>query len=184
MDNSCLGSSRSINIEDDDEEEPIASVVIDLVEELETALAAEDEEDQTEEKAKIIDLEDMNRKKGSTAAGGDELDSYQQREDYWNEYIPVSHSKANEPPAVCLNVEEIGRVFDEVFAYLLFQQRGILEDYVTLSFTEMKAWMDDYRAPFGRRNFFCPVFVDEESKLPRVPSKDECLEWASGDGRA
>ena len=74
-------------------------------------------------------------------------------------------------------------MFDEVFTYLIFQRKDLLDDYASLSFGEMKEKMEDYRASFTYRQFFCPVLIDDNTKLPRVPSKDECIEWAFDDGK-
>ena len=71
-------------------------------------------------------------------------------------------------------------MLDEVFAYLIFQRKRLLDDFVALSFAEMKAKMRDHRAPFVRRQFFCPAFIDEDTKLPRAPAEEECHEWATG----
>ena len=47
----------------------------------------------------------------------------------------------------------------------------------------MQEKMDDRKTPFTRRQFFCPTFVDEESRLPRLPTKDEYFQWIHGAGR-
>ena len=90
---------------------------------------------------------------------------------------------AQEPPALCLNTEEIGRTLDELFGYVIFQRRELLDDYLSLSFPEMQAKADDYFTPFARRQFFCSTIIDTVTKLPRAPTKDEYMRWASGDGR-
>ena len=75
----------------------------------------------------------------------------------------------------CLNTEEIGRTFDELFGYVIFQRREILDDYLSLSFTEMQAKVDDYFTPFA--SSFAPrsSIMDTVTKLPRAPTKDEVI---------
>ena len=74
--------------------------------------------------------------------------------------MTASNSKATQSPAMCLSVEEIGRVFGEVFAYVIFQRK------VALSFTETHAKMDDRRAPFEGRQLSClTLFIDEATNL-------------------
>ena len=70
-------------------------------------------------------------------------------------------------------------VLDETFADLIFQRKDLLDDYVALSFKEMRALsfeemkdeMDDSRTPFTSRQFFCPTAIDAESKLPRLQAR-------------
>ena len=56
----------------------------------------------------------------------------------------MSSTKATQPPAVCLDVEEIGEVFDEVFAYLIFQRKDLLDDYVIFNFKEIPRQNGDW----------------------------------------
>ena len=111
------------------------------------------------------------------------VDVYGEPEDYSNEYITVSHQSSTEPPALCLNTEEIFKVFDEIMGYLIFQRKDILDDFLSLSLSEMKVRMGERRTPFTRRQFFCPAFIAEDTSLPRAPRKEEYFDWATGDGR-
>ena len=95
----------------------------------------------------------------------------------------MSNNQATQPPAVCLNVEEIGKVSDEVFAYLILQGKDLLDDYIALSFKETREKMDDYVAPFTHRQFFCSAIIDENSNLPRAPATGEYFRWIHSDGR-
>ena len=88
-----------------------------------------------------------------------------------------------QPPAMCLNVEEMGCVLNEVFACLIFQGQELLDDYVALSFAEMKAKMEDYQTPLGRRQFFYPFFVQEGTRFPRPSTKEEYMDWATRPGK-
>ena len=74
-------------------------------------------------------------------------------------------------------------MFDEIVGYLIFQRKDILDDFLSLSFSEMRARMDKRRTPFTRRQVFCPAYIDEDTMLPRAPTKEEYMEWARGDGR-
>ena len=113
----------------------------------------------------------------------DGIDQYDEPGDYANGYLTVSSNKATQPPALCLNTEEVTKVFDEGLAYLIFQRKDLLDDYVALSFNEMKERHDERKTPFVTKPFHCPAFLDAESKLPRVPAKDEYFEWIRGEGR-
>ena len=93
------------------------------------------------------------------------------------------HQSSTQPPALCLNTEEISKMFDEIMGYLIFQRKDMLDDFLSLSFSEMKSRMDERRTPFTRRQFFCPAYIAEDTMLPRAPTKEEYLEWATGDGR-
>ena len=112
----------------------------------------------------------------------DTVDGYSEKADFAEEYLSISNDIAQEPPAICLNAEEIGKTFDELFGYVIFQRREILDDYLSLSFTEMQAKADEHFTPFAKRQYFCPTIIDTVTKLPRAPAKEECVEWASGAG--
>ena len=77
----------------------------------------------------------------------------------------------------------MAKVFHEVLAYLIFQRKDLLDDYVALSFNEMKERLEELKMPFVTKPFHCPAFLDEESKLPRIPTKDEDFEWIRGEGK-
>ena len=112
----------------------------------------------------------------------DEVDECGEQEDYSNEYLTESSNKATNPPALCLNTEEVAKVFDEVLAYIIFQRKDLLDAYVALSFNEMKERRDTFHTPFVTEPFHCPAFLDEESQRPRIPTKDEYLAWLHGEG--
>ena len=124
-----LDSKAVINVDDDEE---LADA---LADEAVADEQLEDEVDRTNREAAAIDLNPS-----------EPVEQYGERADFWNEYVTVSNSKACQPPATCLNVEEIGRVFDEVFAYLIRQGKHLLDDFVSLSFKETKEKVADHRA--------------------------------------
>ena len=64
-----------------------------------------------EEQAAGVDIENIE-------ADYEEIDEYGEQVDCSNEYLTVSINKATNPPALCLNTEEVGKVFDEVLAYI------------------------------------------------------------------
>ena len=111
------------------------------------------------------------------------IDEYGEKEDFAVEYLTISNDAAKEPAAICINTEEIGRTFDEMLGYIIFQRREILDDDLSLSFTEKKAKVDEYYTPFAKRQFFCPANIDPDTKLPRAPTKEEYLSWAREGGR-
>ena len=133
-----------------------------------------------EEQAAGVDLEKIEKIPA-------EVDQYGELGDCANEYLTVSSNKATRPLALCLNTEEVAKVFDEIFAYLIFQRRDLLDDYVALSFKEMKEKMDDSRTPFTSRQFLCPILIDEESRLPgsqtRMSISSGSAETAGKDAR-
>ena len=45
----------------------------------------------------------------------------------------------------------------------------------------MKESKDECHTPFATKPFHRPAFLDEESKIPRVPTKDEYFEWIRGE---
>ena len=99
------------------------------------------------------------------------VDVYGEPEDRSNEYITVSHQSSTEPSALCLNTEEIFKVFEEMMGYLIFQRKDILDDFLSLSLSEMKVRMGERRTPFTRRQFFCPAFIAEDASLPRAQER-------------
>ena len=58
------------------------------------------------------------------------VDEYGEKVDFAEEYLSISNDVAQKPPAICLNTEEIGKTFDELFGYIIFQRREILDDYL------------------------------------------------------
>ena len=124
-----------------------------------------------EEQAAGIDIENME-------VEPEKVDQSAEQEHYSNEYLEylaVPSNKATNLPAPCLNTEEVARVFDEVLAYLIFQRKHLVDDYVALSFKEMKERKDEFRTPSAAKPFHCPAFLDEESK-------DEYFKWIRGEG--
>ena len=89
-----------------------------------------------------------------------------EKEDYWNECITVSSQKALQPPAICLNIEEVAKVFDELLAYYIFQCRNLLDDCVALSYKEMKEKMDEKDTPFTHQKFFFSHDHRQEHQSP------------------
>ena len=71
------------------------------------------------------------------------VDEYGEKVDYAEEYLTISNDVAKEPAAICINTEEIGKTYDEMLGYIIFQRRDILDDYLSLSFTEMQAKIDE-----------------------------------------
>ena len=182
MDQSSLGKPRSLDSEivievtDENSDEVNVSIEPDF----------EEQEEDVQEAQADIDPRDANVE---AIIGDDNLmdddeavDEYGEKEDYAEEYLTISNAIAQEPPAICLNTEEIGRTFDEL-SYVIFQRRGILDEFLSLSFTQMQAKMDDYNTPFSRRHFLCPAIIDLETKLPRAPTKEEYMMWATGGER-
>ena len=84
---------------------------------------------------------------------------------------------------MCFKTEEISKVFDEIAGYVIFQRKDILDDFLSLTFSEMKTRMDGRRTPFTRRQFLSPSFIDDDTMLPRAPTKEEYMAWAKGDER-
>ena len=71
------------------------------------------------------------------------IDRCGEKEDFAEEYLTISNDAAKEPAAICINAEEIGRTFDEMLGYIIFQRREILDDYLSLNFTEINARIDE-----------------------------------------
>ena len=73
----------------------------------------------------------------------------------------------------------MAKVFDEVLAYLIFQRKDVVDDYVALSFKEMKERKDEFHTPFATKPFHCPAFLDEESKLPpqKINTSNGSVGW-------
>ena len=184
MDQSSLGKPRSLD------SEIVIEVTDENLDEVNVSIEPEFEkqEEDVQEAQADIDWEDANVE---TIIGDDDnlmdvdeaVDEYGEKEDYAEEYLTISNAIAQEPPAICLNTEEIRRTFDELLGYVIFQRRDILDEFLSLSFTQMQAKMDDYHTPFSRRQFFCPAIIDLETKLPRALTKEEYMTWATGGER-
>ena len=48
----------------------------------------------------------------------------------------------------------------------------------------MQQKVDEYMTPFAKRQFFCPALFEQDTKLPRPPTKEEYITWARDGGRA
>ena len=164
MDRESLGVPRSldsgifIDVEIESSDEQIAQQAV-PDEELDDAGMRS-----VEEQATGVDIEKIEVER-------DEVDECGEQEDYSNEYLTESSNKATNPPALCLNTEEVAKVFDEVLAYVIFQRKDLLDAYVALSFNEMKERRDTFRTPFVTQPFHFPAFLDEESQLLGSPQK-------------
>ena len=176
MDQSSLGKPRTLDSEvviDIAEEENIADIDVAVEPELEEpedgAQAAQDEQTQVDAELEAIIVDDTLM---DTEVA---LDGYGEKEDFAEEYLTSSNDVAKEPAAICINTEEIGRTFDEMLGYIIFQRREILDAYLSLSFTEIKAKIDEYYTTFAKRQFFCPAYLFPDTKLPRAPTKEEYL---------
>ena len=110
LDQQSLGTPHSLDSE----------ILIDVVEaestdEQITQQAVRDEElddagmRSVEEQAARIDIENFE-------VEPEEVDQYGEQGDYSNEHLTLSSNKATNPPALCLNTEEVAKVFDEVLA--------------------------------------------------------------------
>ena len=131
-----------------------------------------DEPQLVEESAAQIDLEALHEEQEMAKGTEENIDACGEPDDYSNEYITVSRQSSTEPPAMCLITEEISKVFDETVGYLMFQRKDILDDFLSLSFSGMRARLDERRTPVTRRQFFCPAYVAEDTMLPRAPTKE------------
>ena len=148
----------------------------------------EDPEDETQSAQTEQDLFDANVEAiihADTPEDPEEvMDEYGEKVDFAEEYLTISNDVAKEPAAICINTEEIGKTYDEMLGYIIFQRRDLLDDYLSLSFTEMQQKVNEYMTPFAKRQFFCPAFFDQDTKLPRPPAKEEYITWARDGGRA
>ena len=135
-------------------------------------------------------MRSANGKNSKAGAAGKEVhgtekisESRKPSEDGEKEDYCVSSQKALQPPAICLNIEEVAKIFDELLAYYIFQCRNLLDDCVALSYKEMKEKMDEKDTPFSHQKFFFPTIIDKNTNLPIPPTKAEYFEWFHGDGR-
>ena len=94
------------------------------------------------------------------------VDGYGEKVGFTEEYLTISTDVAKEPAAICINTEEIGKTYDEMLGYIIFQRRDLLDDYLSLSFTETRQKVENYLTPFAKRQFFCPALFDQGTKLP------------------
>ena len=183
MGQSSLGKPRSLDSEiviviaDESMEEINVGVEPEVEEQEDGAQPAQTDEGQDDANVEAIIDDDNLMEIDET------VDEYGEKVDFAEEYLSISNDIAHQPPAICLNTEEIGKTFDELFGYISFQHREILDDYLSLSFTDMKAKVDEYFTPFAKRQFFCPTIIDAVTKLPRASTKDEYMTWASRAGR-
>ena len=184
MDQSSLGKPRSLDSEVviDVEETAIADIDVAVEPDL------EDPEDETQNALSEQDLFDANVEAiivADTPEDPEEvIDEYGEKVDFAEEYLTISNDVAKEPAAICINTEEIGKTYDEMLGYIIFQRRDLLDDYLSLSFTEMQQKVENDMTPFAKRQFFCPALFDQDTKLPRPPTKEEYITWARDGGRA
>ena len=184
MDQSSLGKPRSLDSEVviDVEEATIADIDVAIEPDL------EDPEDEAQDAQSERDLYDANVEAiidADTREDTEEaVDGYGEKVDFAEEYLTISNDIAKEPAAICINTEEIGKTYDEMLGYIIFQRRDLLDDYLSLSFTEMRKKVENYFTPFAKRQFFCPALFDQETKLARPPTKEEYITWARDGGRA
>ena len=177
MDQSSLGKPRSLDSEVviDVEEETVTDIDVAIEPDLEDpedeAQAAQDEQDEYD--ANVEAIIDADTPEDTEEA----VDGYGEKEDFAEEYLTISNDVAKEPAAICINTEEIGKTFDEMLGYIMFQRRDLLDDYLSLSFTEMREKVENYFTPFAKRQFFCPAKLDPDTKLPRPPTKEEYIAW-------
>ena len=154
MDQGCLGTPRTLD----------SVIRIDV--EVETAefdpvQQNTQEDERSEDELKLVEDQAAGVNVEEIQDDSDQTDQCGEHEDYWNEYLTVSNSKATQSPALCLNIEEISKVCDEMLACFIFQRKDLLNDYVALSFKEMREKMDDHRMPFTSKQVSCPAFIDE-----------------------
>ena len=184
MDQSSLGKPRSLDSEVviDVEESTIADIDVavepDLEDPEDEAQAAQNEQDQYD--ANVEAIIDADTPEDTEEA----VDGYGEKVDLAEEYLTISNDVAKEPAAICINTEEIGKTYDEMLGYIIFQRRDLLDDYLSLSFTEMREKVENFFTPFAKRQFFCPALFDQDTKLPRPPTKEEYITWARDGGRA
>ena len=180
----CQWEDRSLDSEIviDVEETAIADIDVAIEPDL------EDPEDETQNAQSEQDLFDANVEAiivADTPEDPEEvIDEYGEKVDVAEEYLTISNDVAKEPAAICINTEEIGKTYDEMLGYIIFQRRDLLDDYLSLSFTDMQQKVENYMTPFAKRQFFCPALVDQDTKLPRAPTKEEHITWARDGGRA
>ena len=158
MDQSSLGKPRALD----------SAIVIDIAEEsiADIDVVVEPEFEEPEDEARAAQEEQAQVDTDIEAIFGDDtlmdaetaIDEYGEKEDFAEEDLTISNDVAKEPAAICINTEEIGE---------------ILDDYLSLSFTEKKAKVDEYHTPVAKRQFFCPANFDPDTKLPRAPTKEE-----------
>ena len=184
MDQSSLGKPRSLDSEVviDVEESTIADIDVAIEPDL------EDPEDEAQAAQSEQDLFDANVEAiidADTPEDTEEVvDGYGEKVDFAEEYLTIANDVAKEPGAICINTEEIGKTYDEMLGYVILQRRDLLDDYLSLSFTEMQQKVENYLTPFAKRQFFCPALFDQDTKLPRPPTKEEYITWARDGGRA
>ena len=120
MDQSSLGKPRSLDSE----------VVIDVADEniadIDVAIEPEFEEPEDETQAS---LDEQAQRDAEVEAIIDDdtlmdveenVDEYGEKVDYAEEYLTISNDVAKEPAAICINTEEIGKTYDEMLGYIIF----------------------------------------------------------------
>ena len=176
MDQGSQGSPRNLDSEilvEVDDESTIEGAIDETIDVAQSSVVEDeiiDELQLVEDGAAGIDLDALHEEQ-EKAKDAENVDAYGELDDYSNEDITVSHQLSTEPPAMCLNIEEISKVFDETVNYLIFQRKDILDDFLSLSSSRM----DARRTPFTQRQFFCPSFIDDDAMLPRAPTAEEYM---------
>ena len=165
MDQSSLGKPRAVDSEVviDIVEEDIADIDVavepDLEEPEDEVQAAQDEQAQYDANVDAI-IDDDTLEDTEEA-----IDEYGEKEDFAEECLTISKDVAKEPAAICINTEEIGKTYDEMLGYIILQRRELLDDYLSLSFTEMQAKIDEYHIPFAKRPFFAPQALTQKQSF-------------------
>ena len=156
MDQGCLGTPCALNSEITVDVERETADFDPVQQEIQEDEQVEDELTFVEELAADIDIKEIQD-------DSDQVDQCGEHEDYWNEYLAVSNSQATQSPALCSNAEELSKVLGEMLAYLIFQRKVLLDDFVAFSFKEVRGKLDDHRTPFASKQVFCPAFIDEKT---------------------
>ena len=183
IDQSSLGELCSLDSEVviDTEETIIADVDVAIESDL------EDPEDETQNAQSEQDLFDANVEAiidADTPEDPEEvMDEYGEKLDFAEEYL-TSRMILRRNLLQFISIPKIGKTYDEMLGYIIFQRRDLLDDYLSLSFTEMQQKVENYMTPFAKRQFFCPALFDQDMKLPRFPTKEEYITWARDGGTA
>ena len=96
-----------------DDESTIEGTIDDTIEMMQSSVVQDEianELQLIEESAAGIDLDALHQEDLAEDTAKN-IDAYGEPEDYSNEYINVSHQSNTEPPALCLNTEEISKTF-------------------------------------------------------------------------
>ena len=170
MDQGSQGTPRTLDSEiliDVDADSTIEGTIDEAVDVAQSSVVQDEVADELQRAAEI-DLDALHQEELAKDTAKD-VDAYGEPDDYGNKYITVSHQSSTEPPALCLNTEEISKVFDEIVGCLVFQRKDILDDFLSLSFLETKARMRHARGdssfvrPTLLRIQCCPVLLQKKN---------------------